>query len=164
MRSSHGGAPVVIRNDDGAYALAVNVLRRMSPHDRGTLVLFTGMSASEQEQTARTLATSLDLDLLRVDPGSILSKYIGETEKNLHDLLKRASSTNTVLFFDEADALFGKRTEVKEAHDRYANLEVSCLLRLLESYRGILLLTVKSSTPLVRARNRRGMIIFTGRS
>ncbi len=160
MRSFHKGAPIVIRYDDQAFTRAVNALQRMSPHGGGTLALFTGMTASEREHTARTLATSLELDLNRVDLSRIQSKYIGETEKNLHDLFERASSTNVILFFDEADALFGKRSEVKDAHDRYANLKVSCFLRLLEGHQGIILLTVKSSTPLVRARNRRGMIIF----
>lgn len=162
MRSFHTGAPMVIRYDDRSFDLAVKALQRMSPHHRGTLVLFTGMTASEREQAARTLATNLELDLNSVDLSSIQSKYIGETEKNLHDLFESASAANAILFFDEADALFGKRSEVKDAHDRYANPGVSYSLGLLEGYRGIILLTVKSSTPLVRARNRRGMIIFCG--
>lgn len=162
MKSFHIGAPTVIRYDERACTLAVNALQRMSPHARGTLVLFSAMTASEREQAARILAESLELNLNKVDLSRIQSKYIGETEKNLHDLFERASNRNAILFFDEADALFGKRTGVKEAHDRYANLEVSHFLCLLEGYRGIIFLTVKSSTPLVRARNRRGMIIFRG--
>ena len=157
MHSLYTEAPMVINNDRKALTAANDSLQRMNPHARGTLVLFVGMKTSEAEKAARTLGN--DLELQRVDLSQIVSKYIGETEKNLRKLFASAAASGVTLFFDEADALFGKRTEVKDAHDRYANLEVSHLYDLLEGYRGIVMLTVKSSTPYVRARNRRRMVI-----
>jgi SpoVK/Ycf46/Vps4 family AAA+-type ATPase len=164
MKSFYSEAPVVVPSEKRALTAAADDLKRMSPHARGTLVLLTGMSASGAEQAARTLATNLERELQRVDVSRIGSKYIGETEKNLRELFASASSSNGILFFDEADALFGKRSEVKDSHDRYANVEVSHLLSLLEGYQGIIMLTVKSSTPMVRARNRRRTIIIKGDS
>ena len=120
------------------------------------------MMASEAEQATNALATRLAYKLHKVDLNKIVSKYIGETEKNLREMLKGASSLETILFFDEADALFGKRSEVKDAHDRFVNLEISRLLSLLESHQGIVALTVKSSTPIVRARNRRRITVVKG--
>jgi SpoVK/Ycf46/Vps4 family AAA+-type ATPase len=90
---------------------------------------------------AEVIAGSLDLDLYRIDLSQIVSKYIGETEKNLRMVFDAADAGGCVLLFDEADALFGKRTEVKDSHDRYANLEVSYLLQRMESYRGLAILT-----------------------
>lgn len=150
---------MVIQYEEEAFTAATNALQKMSPHARGTLVLLVGLTPSETEQAASALAKSLEFDLHRVDLSRIVSKYIGATEKNLRALFEHASLSNVVLFFDEADALFGKRSEVKDSHDRHANLEASRLFSLLESYQGIMMLTVKSSTPLVRARNRRRVII-----
>ena len=162
MKSFYFGRPLVVRREEGALATAAESLRAMSPHARGTLVLLTGMKTSEANQSAGDLAAALKLDLWRVNPGRVVSKYVGETEKNLRRLFESASSSDVVLFFDEADALFGKRTEVKDAHDRYAGLEVSRLLDLLEGHRGIVMLAVNSSTPIVRARNRRRVVIVRG--
>jgi SpoVK/Ycf46/Vps4 family AAA+-type ATPase len=89
---------------------------------------------------AEVLAKELDRELYRVDLQAIAGKYIGETEKNLEALFDTARETDAILFFDEADALFGKRSEVKDAHDRYANLEVNYLLQLIENYSGIAIL------------------------
>jgi SpoVK/Ycf46/Vps4 family AAA+-type ATPase len=86
------------------------------------------------------VATELALDLYRVDLAAVVSKYIGETEKNLRHLFEAAQQAGGVLFFDEADALFGKRTEVKDAHDRYANVEISYLLQQIEEYAGLAVL------------------------
>jgi SpoVK/Ycf46/Vps4 family AAA+-type ATPase len=85
--------------------------------------LIQGSSARERQQAATRVALSMGKQLHRVDLGQVVSKYIGETEKNLSRLFDRAESSNSILFFDEADALFGKRSEVKDAHDRYAGLE-----------------------------------------
>ncbi len=87
------------------------------------------------------IAGALDLDLYRIDLSQIVSKYIGETEKNLRAVFDAADTGGCVLLFDEADALFGKRSEVKDSHDRYANLEVSYLLQRMEAYRGLAVLT-----------------------
>ena len=162
MKSFYTESPMVFQYQDRQLTAAVEALKRMSPHQRGTLVLFTGMSISEGKRAAEELSTQLKLELQRIEPGLIASKYIGETEKNLRELIDRTSASNVILFFDEADALFGKRSEVRDAHDRYANIGVSYLLGRLESYQGIVMLAVKSSTPLVRARNGRRMIIFRG--
>jgi SpoVK/Ycf46/Vps4 family AAA+-type ATPase len=89
---------------------------------------------------AEVIANELGLPLYRVDLSAVVSKYIGETEKNLAQIFNEASASSAVLFFDEADALFGKRSEVRDAHDRYANIEVSYLLQRMEDYDGIILL------------------------
>ena len=162
MRSFYGEAPVIVPSEKRALTATADELKRMSPHGRGTLVLLTGMTASAAEQAASTLAASLEREFQKVELSRIVSKYIGETEKNLRELFEGASSSGVILFFDEADALFGKRSEVKDAHDRYANVEASHLFSLLESYQGIIMLAVKSSTPMVRARNRRRTIIIKG--
>ena len=102
--------------------------------------LFTNTNQRAAEQHARWLAAKLQRDLYRVDLSVIVSKYIGETEKNLERVFTDAENKNWVLFFDEADALFGKRTNVKDAHDRYANQEVSYLLQRIEDHVGVVLL------------------------
>ncbi|MFZ6744435.1 ATP-binding protein [Undibacterium sp. JH2W] len=106
----------------------------------GTTVLFAGPSGTGKTMAAEVLAHALGLDLYRIDLAAVVSKYIGETEKNLDRLFTAAAQANAVLFFDEADALFGKRTEVKDSHDRYANLEISYLLQKMEQYQGIAIL------------------------
>ena len=95
------------------------------------------------------------LDLYRIDLASVVSKYIGETEKNLSRLFDAAEHSGAVLLFDEADALFGKRSEVKDSHDRYANIEVAYLLQRIESYRGLAILTTNMKSALDRAFLRR---------
>ncbi len=107
----------------------------------GVSVLFSGPSGVGKTLAAEVIAESLHLDLYRIDLSQIVSKYIGETEKNLRMVFDAADAGGCVLLFDEADALFGKRTEVKDSHDRYANLEVSYLLQRMESYRGLAILT-----------------------
>jgi len=90
---------------------------------------------------SEVLANELRLDLYRIDLSQVVSKYIGETEKNLRRIFDTAEASGAVLLFDEADALFGKRTEVRDSHDRYANIEVSYLLQRMETYRGLAILT-----------------------
>ncbi|MFF7726581.1 ATP-binding protein [Streptomyces sp. NPDC008001] len=106
----------------------------------GISALFTGPSGTGKTMAAEVLARHLHLDLFRVDLSAAVSKYIGETEKNLRRLFDAAEPGGTILFFDEADALFGKRSEVKDSHDRYANIEVGYLLQRMESYRGLAIL------------------------
>ena len=113
-------------------------------HGRETIVLFTGVQGSEKTNAAEVLATDLARDLYRVDFSKVISKYIGETEKNLDRLLNAAESANAILLFDEADALFGKRSEVKDAHDRYANIEIGYLLQRLEAFKGVAILATNT--------------------
>ncbi|MEI5672982.1 MULTISPECIES: ATP-binding protein [unclassified Nocardioides] len=111
-----------------------------SASGRGIVSLFTGPSGTGKSLAAEVVAHTLGLDLYKVDLSSVVSKYIGETEQNLERLFAAASAGSAVLFFDEADSLFGKRSEVKDGRDRYANLEVSYLLQRLESYDGVVVL------------------------
>ncbi len=106
----------------------------------GVVALFSGPSGTGKTLAAEVIAGELGLDLYKVDLSSVVSKYIGETEKNLERIFSAAASGDLVLFFDEADALFGKRSEVSDAHDRYANIEVAYLLQRLEAYPGIVIL------------------------
>ena len=107
----------------------------------GLSALFCGPSGTGKTLAAEILANELRLDLFRVDLSAVVSKYIGETEKNLRRVFDAAEEGGAVLLFDEADALFGKRSEVKDSHDRYANVEVSYLLQRMEAYRGLAVLT-----------------------
>jgi SpoVK/Ycf46/Vps4 family AAA+-type ATPase len=104
---------------------------------------------------AEVLARELRLDLYRIDLSSVVSKYIGETEKNLRRVFDAAEESATILLFDEADALFGKRTEIRDSHDRYANIEVSYLLQRMEAYRGLAILTTNVRSALDTAFLRR---------
>jgi len=106
----------------------------------GISALFTGPSGTGKTMAAEVLATDLRLDLFRIDLSGVVSKYIGETEKNLRRVFDAAEEGGALLLFDEADALFGKRSEVKDSHDRYANIEVNYLLQRMESYRGVAIL------------------------
>jgi hypothetical protein len=108
---------------------------------RGMSVLFAGPSGTGKTLAAEALAHALSLDLFRVDLSRIVDKYIGETEKRLAALFDAADATDAILLFDEADVLFGRRTEVRDSHDHYANLEVGYLLQRIESFRGIAILT-----------------------
>lgn len=107
---------------------------------RGVRMLFSGPPGTGKTLSAEVMANVLGVDLLEVDLSSVVSKWIGETEKNLADIFNAAETTRAVLFFDEADALFGKRTEVSDAHDRYANLETAYLLSRIERYDGLAIL------------------------
>jgi SpoVK/Ycf46/Vps4 family AAA+-type ATPase len=107
----------------------------------GINALFAGPSGTGKTMAAEVLARELGLDLFRIDLSAVVSKYIGETEKNLRRVFDAAEGGGAVLLFDEADALFGKRSEVRDSHDRYANIEVSYLLQRMESYRGLSILT-----------------------
>lgn len=106
----------------------------------GISTLFAGESGTGKTMAAEVIANELRLDLYRIDLSAVVSKYIGETEKNLRRLFDAAENGGAILFFDEADALFGKRSEVKDSHDRYANIEINYLLQRIESYRGLAIL------------------------
>jgi len=107
----------------------------------GVSALFAGPSGTGKTMAAEVLAEELRLDLFRIDLSAVVSKYIGETEKNLRRVFDAAEEGGAILLFDEADALFGKRSEVKDSHDRYANIEVGYLLQRMEAYRGLAILT-----------------------
>jgi hypothetical protein len=121
----------------------------------GISVLFAGASGSGKTMAAEVIANHLRLDLFRIDLSAVMSKYIGETEANLRRLFDAAEDGGAILLFDEADALFGKRTEVKDSHDRYANIEINYLLQRMESYGGLAILATNMKSSLDPAFMRR---------
>ena len=121
----------------------------------GTAALFAGESGTGKTYAAEAIANAAGLDLYRVDLAGVVSKYIGETEKNLSRLFEVAETSGAILLFDEADALFGKRSEVRDSHDRFANIEIAYLLQRIETYRGLVILTTNMKSALDRAFLRR---------
>jgi SpoVK/Ycf46/Vps4 family AAA+-type ATPase len=121
----------------------------------GISALFAGASGTGKTMAAEVLANELRLDLYRIDLSAVVSKYIGETERNLRRVFDAAETGGAILLFDEADALFGKRSEVKDSHDRYANIEISYLLQRMEAYRGLAILTTNLKNALDPAFMRR---------
>lgn len=121
----------------------------------GITAVFSGASGTGKTMAAEVLAGELRLDLYRIDLSAVVSKYIGETEKNLRRVFDAAEDGGAVLLFDEADALFGKRSDVKDSHDRYANVEVSYLLQKMEAYRGLAILTTNMRNAIDQAFLRR---------
>jgi SpoVK/Ycf46/Vps4 family AAA+-type ATPase len=107
----------------------------------GYLALFYGPAGTGKSLTAAILASELGIEIYKIDLSQVISKYIGETEKNLNSLFERAEEKGWILFFDEADALFGKRTEVKDSHDRYANQETNYLLQKIEEHNGLVIVS-----------------------
>ncbi|MEZ4589744.1 MAG: ATP-binding protein [Chloroflexota bacterium] len=124
-------------------------------YGKGVTALFVGESGTGKTMAADIIAGELGLDLYKIDLSAVVSKYIGETEKNLERIFREAETSNAILFFDEADAIFGKRGEVKDSHDRYANLEVSYLLQRLERFEGITILASNLQTNIDDAFTRR---------
>lgn len=122
---------------------------------KGLNVLFSGASGTGKTMAAEVIAHHLQLDLYKIDLSQIISKYIGETEKNLNRIFTAATNSNAILLFDEADALFGKRSEVQDARDRYANIEVGYLLQKMEEYEGITILTTNLRDNIDKAFERR---------
>ena len=121
----------------------------------GISALFAGESGTGKTMAAEVIANDLKLDLYRVDLSAVVSKYIGETEKNLRRLFDAAEDGSAILFFDEADAVFGKRSEVKDSHDRYANIEINYLLQRMEAFRGLAILATNMKSALDQAFTRR---------
>ena len=113
---------------------------RLTSLGRGTTALFAGPSGTGKTMAAQVLARSLGLDLYRVDLAGVVSKYIGETEKHLREVFEACERAPVLLLFDEADALFGKRTQVSDAHDRYANIEIDYVLQRMEQFDGVAVL------------------------
>jgi SpoVK/Ycf46/Vps4 family AAA+-type ATPase len=121
----------------------------------GVVALFHGASGTGKTMAAEVLARELGLDLYRIDLAGLVSKYIGETEKNLRRVFQAAAAVNAILLFDEAEALFGRRSEVKDAHDRYANIETAYLLGELETFPGLTVLATNLATNIDDAFRRR---------
>ena len=134
--------------------------RRLFPREVGLLGLMSGPPGTGKTMAAQVIAADLDLDLLRIDLATVVSKYIGETAKNLRRIFMRSARMNAVLLFDEADALFSKRTDVKDAHDRYANTDTNYLLQLMEDYQGIALLATNKKGNIDPAFSRRVRYVF----
>ncbi len=120
--------------------------RRLFPQGRGLAGLFSGPPGTGKTMAAQVITASLGLDLFRIDLSSVISKYVGETSQNLERILSRAAYMDIVLLFDEADALFGKRTEIRDAHDRFANTDTNYLLQAIENYTGIVLLATNKKS------------------
>lgn len=153
VRPVYGWDDIVL-NDDAVTQLR-EICRRVTTRQRvlgkwgfarklsggkGVNALFYGHSGTGKTMAAEVIASELRLDLYKIDLAGVVSKYIGETEKNLDRIFSAAETANAILLFDEADALFGKRSEVKDSHDRYANLEISYLLQKMEQYEGVAIL------------------------
>jgi SpoVK/Ycf46/Vps4 family AAA+-type ATPase len=122
---------------------------------KGLNVMFYGPPGTGKTMAAEAIAHELQLDLYKIDLSQVVSKYIGDTEKNLNRIFTAATNANAILFFDEADALIGKRSEVKDAHDRYANIEIAYLLQKMEEYEGVTILTTNLRQNLDEAFTRR---------
>jgi SpoVK/Ycf46/Vps4 family AAA+-type ATPase len=119
--------------------------RGRTPRARGTGILFSGGTAAAKTKAAEALARGLGRDLHRFDLAAIVSRFIGETEKNLDRLFDAAEAASAILFFDEADALFGKRTDVKDSHDRFADIELNYVLQRIEAG-GVTIVGIKAAT------------------
>lgn len=130
-------------------------LGRKLAASNGISALFSGPPGTGKTLSAQIIASELGIDLYRIDLSTVVSKYVGETEKNLEKIFSEASESNAILFFDEADTIFGKRSEVKDAQDRYANLEVGYLLQRMESYNGLAILATNLKANLDEAFTRR---------
>jgi len=142
---------LVLPESETAALRAIAALLRTTINERsgaGISALFAGPPGTGKTMAAEVLARDLNLALYRIDLSSLVGKYIGETEKNLRGVFEAAEQGGAILLFDEADALFGKRSEVKDSHDRYANVEVGFLLQQMEAFRGLTILTSNGATPL----------------
>lgn len=168
IHSQVGWADLVLPDKEIAVLrkIATHVRRRSTVYEQwgfgaksrrglGISALFAGASGTGKTLAAEVLANELNLDLHRIDISSVVSKYIGETEKNLRKIFDAAESGGAILLFDEADALFAKRSDVKDSHDRYANMEVAYLLQRIEAYRGLAILTTNLKDSLDQAFLRR---------
>jgi SpoVK/Ycf46/Vps4 family AAA+-type ATPase len=132
------------------YAIGIKTLKKLLKVAQAPVqtVIFSGNDTTGKTIAVQILAKETDRQVYRVGLSAVISKYIGETEKNLEKIFNRAENKDWILFFDEADALFGKRTEVKDAHDRYANIEVSYLLKKIESLGCLVILSTNQATDL----------------
>lgn len=144
-RLDRSGADLSSRLPESAIARLRNMVAELRTKMQqrklvGQMILFTGSGGTGKTLSAQLVAHELGLDLFRIDCSELLSRYVGETEKNLSKIFAAASDREVILFFDEADSLFGKRTDVKDSHDRYANVESNYLLRQAKTHRGVVIL------------------------
>jgi len=139
----------------GGPAGSVATNAPMQPVAHGHAILFSGSDGAGKTQAAAVLARELGLDLYRIDLNGIVSQYIGETEKNLDRIFTSAPSSSVLLFFDEGDALFGKRSDVRDSHDRYANADVSYLLQKIEAQAHLVILATNRKSNVDQAFLRR---------
>lgn len=143
MRSLHRNASIIVRELQKPGAL------------KNKRILFIGEPGMGKKTLASLIGEQLGTDVYKIDLSMVVSKYIGETEKNLELVFARAEDKGWILFFDEADALFGKRTNVQDAHDRYANQEVDYLMQRIENYNGIVILATNMKSNIDEAFKRR---------
>lgn len=143
-----------LQYDSAAYQQLTSNLQQRRDQHRSTLLHFVSPHRHEVKRAVSQLATTLGKFVYRIDLAALSSKYIGETEKNIDRLFAPANNQNAILFFDEADALFGKRTTIKDAHDRYANMTADYLLQRTESFNGLVIVATSHSTttPVTRFR------------
>jgi SpoVK/Ycf46/Vps4 family AAA+-type ATPase len=132
--------------------------KKTKPTSAAVLVL-SGSTALRRRKSAEMLAETLKVDLFRVDVSAVVSQYIGETEKNLNDVFDKAEASGAILFFDEADILFGARGVVNDANDRYANAETAHFLQRIESHTGIVILTTHAKLPIEQAFSPRTQVV-----
>ncbi len=128
----------------------------------GAVIVLSGATALRRQKAAEVLAGELQLDLASVDLSAVVSKHIGETEKNLNRVFDMANRHGSILFFDEADELFGKRTQVHDAHDRYANADRSYLLQRIEDHEGLVILTTNGKSRIEEAFSPKKPVIVLG--
>jgi SpoVK/Ycf46/Vps4 family AAA+-type ATPase len=153
--------PVATWNDIALPDAELRLLRQAAEQvqrnerGRGVTALFAGESRTAKIQAAEVLATHLRRTLYHIDLGSVVSKHAGETEKNLGRIFDAVAGSGAILYFDEADALFGGRSDVRDSHDRYANIDIDCLLQRLEGYDGLTILATKMKSNLDPAFTRR---------
>ena len=168
LQPRYGWEDIVLPNDQRSLLLEIVNTVRQRPRvldewgvgsklasSRGVTVLFAGPPGTGKTMAAEVISGELGLDLYKIDLSTVVSKYIGETEKNLERIFNEAETSNAILFFDEADSLFGKRSEVKDSHDRYANIEISYLLQRMEAYDGVTMLATNLRANLDEAFTRR---------
>jgi SpoVK/Ycf46/Vps4 family AAA+-type ATPase len=155
IAAATGIKPKAGREDITLTGPAKTVFNRIIAKSSKTAAVFVGRKGTGKTLAAEVIANHLGKDLFRIDLSKVVSKYIGETEKNLARVFAAAEDAGAVLFFDEADALFGKRSEVRDSHDRYANIEIAYLLQRLESYNGVAILATNRKKDLDAAFLRR---------
>jgi SpoVK/Ycf46/Vps4 family AAA+-type ATPase len=144
----------------GGKKKATSVRRaKKSKATSAAVLVLTGSTALRRRKAAETLAETLKVDLFRVDLSAVVSQYIGETEQNLNDIFDKAEASGSILFFDEADALFGTGSKVDDAHDRYANAETAHFLQRIESHNGIVILATNGKQRIEQAFSPRTQVV-----
>jgi len=156
------GQQVTLQYQSNEFHELASMLRQQKINHLNTMLVFTGMGSAALQTAAKRLASDLGRSLFRIDLNTVVSKYIGETEKNLERLLARAERAQSVLLFDEADSLFGKRSEIHDTHDRYANLDTNYLLEMLERYKGVVVLITDPAGKIIKrkSKGRRVLVRF----